>query len=195
MIVDTARIGEVQVTHFSPGRIRVKLPQLKGNGAQGKQIEQALATVEGVDQVTFSPTTGSLLVLYVPEAGASPAAALAMAKSIGLIPQEMEWEQLRAPYSGSTNDANRDGSSSTVADDIRSFFQSLNTSVDEVSAGKADLKDLLPLMLALLGIGRLLSAERLLFPAWYDYFWYAFSAFMIFDSAKSQATSKSDLPL
>jgi hypothetical protein len=56
----------IQIVHHLPGRVRVKLPRLKGNTSLAGEVERALAALQGVCHVETSTTTGSVLVLYEP---------------------------------------------------------------------------------------------------------------------------------
>ena len=50
--------------HHVPGRIRVKLPDLKQEPAEAERAMKALNGVEGVTAVKVTPLTGSVVVLY-----------------------------------------------------------------------------------------------------------------------------------
>jgi hypothetical protein len=57
--------------HDVPGRLRVKIPLLKGNQSQADEIQRMLIGVGGVRNTSFNPLTGSLIVVYDPESLAS----------------------------------------------------------------------------------------------------------------------------
>lgn len=46
------------------GRIRIKIPELKGSPEKSKEIKQHLSTCTGINYVQANPTTGNALVLY-----------------------------------------------------------------------------------------------------------------------------------
>src|SRR5215471_9143192 len=56
----------IQIAHYLPGRVRVRLPRLKGNASLAGEVERTLAALQGVSHVETSTTTGSVLVLYEP---------------------------------------------------------------------------------------------------------------------------------
>jgi hypothetical protein len=62
---------------------------------------------------------------------------------------------------------------------ISSFFGALNTGVNQVTGGSADLKILVPLTLFLFGVRGLLVSEKLVFPTWYDLFWSSLGTFFM----------------
>lgn len=53
--------------HLTPGRLRLRLLERRGDEAFARQVEQALAPLPGVTQVRANPVTGSVLVLFDPQ--------------------------------------------------------------------------------------------------------------------------------
>ncbi len=66
--------SSVGVMHAHPGRVRLKMPQIKKDPGFGGKVEQLLSPVPGIKKVQTNPLTGSLLVLYDPERIGSPEA-------------------------------------------------------------------------------------------------------------------------
>jgi hypothetical protein len=52
--------------HMVPGRLRVKLPGLKGSRQASDRLTATICRLPGVTEVAANPTTGSLLVLFDP---------------------------------------------------------------------------------------------------------------------------------
>ena len=52
--------------HALEGRLRIKIPEVKGAPHKAREVERYLASCAGVEEVTASPITGSVLVLYHP---------------------------------------------------------------------------------------------------------------------------------
>jgi copper chaperone CopZ len=50
--------------HDVPGRLRVKIPTLKGNAATAEKIQELLKTLCGIRDITASTVTGSVIVNY-----------------------------------------------------------------------------------------------------------------------------------
>ena len=50
--------------HVLDGRLRIKLPQLKGAPQRALAIAQLLRALDGVTNVTANPITGNILVLF-----------------------------------------------------------------------------------------------------------------------------------
>jgi copper chaperone CopZ len=52
--------------HALEGRLRIKIPEVKGAPHKAREIERHLASCPGVEEVTANPITSSVLVLYNP---------------------------------------------------------------------------------------------------------------------------------
>jgi hypothetical protein len=52
--------------HALEGRLRIKVPEVKGAPLKARDIEGHLALCPGVEEVSANPITGSVLVLYNP---------------------------------------------------------------------------------------------------------------------------------
>ena len=52
--------------HALHGRLRIKLPELKGNPMRAQEIENQFNLMTGMEQVSANPVTGSLLFIYDP---------------------------------------------------------------------------------------------------------------------------------
>ena len=50
--------------HLLDGRLRIKIPEVKGMPQQAVMVEQVLLGMDGVTDVTANPTTGNVLVLF-----------------------------------------------------------------------------------------------------------------------------------
>ena len=52
--------------HALTGRLRIKLPELKGNPVRAQEIENQFILMTGMQEVSANPVTGSLLCIYDP---------------------------------------------------------------------------------------------------------------------------------
>lgn len=52
--------------HNVPGRLRVRIPAVKGNSARAVDVENLLSNVFGVGSSTVSTVTGSVIINYDP---------------------------------------------------------------------------------------------------------------------------------
>ena len=55
-----------QYVHHVPGRLRVRVPDTKGNLAEANSLEKRIRAQKGVRDVQTNPLTGSVLVYYDP---------------------------------------------------------------------------------------------------------------------------------
>ena len=53
--------------HCVPGRMRVKIHALKHQPDHGEDVKRVLRGLDGVNAVTFTPLTGSVVVLFDPD--------------------------------------------------------------------------------------------------------------------------------
>lgn len=52
--------------HALEGRLRIKIPKVKGAAGQAQQVEHHLRQLTGVEYVSANPITGNVLILYNP---------------------------------------------------------------------------------------------------------------------------------
>jgi hypothetical protein len=64
------------VIHAIDGRVRVRVPAVRGSSSMADAVTARLRTLEGVDRVHANPTTGSVVVHYT-RGARSPEAILA----------------------------------------------------------------------------------------------------------------------
>jgi copper chaperone CopZ len=89
-VFDTA-----EYLHALDGRLRVKIAAVKGSSERARQIEQQLQRIEGIDQITANPTTGSVLILYDPRRLSQTAITEAL-KTVNLQSRETENRRARS---------------------------------------------------------------------------------------------------
>ena len=53
--------------HNVPGRMRVKIPFLKGRANRIKAVEDLLSNLDGTEQIKTNPLTGSVVINYDPD--------------------------------------------------------------------------------------------------------------------------------
>lgn len=178
----------LQVVHCLPGRIRVRLLQLKGNASLAGQVERTLTALQGIRHVETSTTTGSVLVVYEPLLLASLDSAavgrlLALAETLGLSFEAVDMDELQrwlhAVMHGTPSEM-----PTTLGSGMAASGGSMNAGVTEVTGGWGELRTLVPLTLAFLGLRSLLLTPQLPFPAWYDYLWFAFSTYMVLNTPR-----------
>lgn len=56
--------AEIRVSHFIPGRVRLRVPAIKGNPALAQKLQLAFSEVPGLTGLSYNTTTGSVLITY-----------------------------------------------------------------------------------------------------------------------------------
>lgn len=163
---------KARVVHAIQGRVRLKVPELRTNAALAQRVGDRFSAVPGVRRVDTNPVTGSLLVEYDP-------AGLDLAEALRAL------EELSGALGGTVLDGDGLGA-------LKTWISSPSNGVGAASpsapgAGPrsgAGVRSLLPLSLAALGVGRLLSGN-VAPPQWYDLLWFAFSAHHLLNRRES----------
>lgn len=177
----------IQVVHFLPGRVRVKLSGLKGNTALAREVQHTLVAIDGIQHVEVSPITGSVLVLYDPGMAESftleslKAEAVnsltALADALGLSFEDIDMDELQR-WLHATRNGTHSGTPGEWGSGVGTWFSSVQAGVAQTTSGLGDLRTLIPLTLCFLGFRSLLLTEQLVFPSWYDYLWFAFGTYV-----------------
>jgi hypothetical protein len=165
----------VRLAHASPGRIRLKVEDVKNDPYKAQEIEAKLRAVTGIRSAAANPLTGSLLLTYDEPAAESMELPFAVAHALGLSLNDLDPADLRLLMSHQGN-----GNKSTapsISEHLDSAFRDINAALRRTAG--ADLGVLFPLTLAALGVRSLLSAEKTTLPSWHDYLWFAFSAYFM----------------
>jgi hypothetical protein len=165
----------VRLAHASPGRIRLKVEDIKNNPHRASDIEVKLRTVSGLQSVHANPLTGSLLLTYDEPALESMELPFAVAQVLGISLNDLDPEDLRLLMSHQGN--GNKFAASAVTEGLESTVRDMNAAVRRTVG--ADLGLLLPLALAVLGLRSLLVSDKPLFPSWHDYLWFSFSTYFI----------------
>jgi hypothetical protein len=63
----TLRAADSDVLSHVPGRLRVRVPDVRGNVARARQLERCLGLLTGVRRTQASALTGTVLVEYDPD--------------------------------------------------------------------------------------------------------------------------------
>jgi hypothetical protein len=54
----------VEIIHHLPGRLRLRVPEVKANGSYASSLETRLRTINGIRTAEANPVTGSVLIHY-----------------------------------------------------------------------------------------------------------------------------------
>jgi hypothetical protein len=169
----------VEVIHAITGRMRLRVPSLKGNEELSRRLHERLSAVPGITRVEANPVTASVLVLH--HAGDAHGPELVQALAEGLAPLAgVDKQRLQARLA---QDARRQRPRPLLhRDSVHGFFKGLNASVKSATGG-ADLSLLVPASLILLGLRRLLLSEGGWHaPRWYDFMWFGFATYLMLNN-------------
>jgi cation transport ATPase len=163
----------VRLAHLSPGRIRLKVDDLKHDERRARDIEAQLRSVSGIHSAAANPITGSLVLDYDEAAMESMELPFSVARILGISLNDLDPDELRRLMSHHGNGAKpMDGA---IADGLESAVKDLNAALTRTIG--ADLGIVLPLLLAGLGLRSLMVSEKTVLPSWYDYLWFAFGTY------------------
>jgi len=163
-----ATIERGRVAHAVPGRVRVRLETRALADDRSSELRRALLTVPDVEEVQITPRTGSVVIVYDPEALDTHGLidSLRRARLLALDPPTDD------PYAG------RGLPLSETARGIRRTFHGANVRLSEITNGRWDLRSVLPFALGALAIRQFVADSGALGAApWYVLAWYAFDSF------------------
>ncbi len=169
-------ITEVSVIHAIPGRLRLKIASLKNNPTLAQELETRLAVLAGMQEVLANTVTGSLLVVFAEKSADWATLANTLAKPLAALFPPVKPKDLSGALAAGVA-ACRAGR--PASEGIAESFSRLNSMITGATGGVFDLRVLLPLGLFYLGLRSLWTSEKLTLPAWYDYFWFALSTFIM----------------
>jgi hypothetical protein len=152
-----------QVVHSMPGRLRLRFAR---GEAEPRSVEALLERVRrqpGVRSARFNPGSGSIVVEYDPSM-LPPAALL---RDLPVAPPE-------APT------PSRSPAGTSAADILAHGWWEANAVLARISGGRADLRLLVPLALALLAVRELIRQGELQSAPWHALLWYSYNVFYHF---------------
>ena len=152
-----------------PGRMRMRLPQPRRRESIAARVRSDLGHVEGVRNVLVNILTGSVLVLYDPDAldadelvdAARDADIVSDVGGAAEAVEEAPWPEVSA-----------------LGKQIVNWVRELDRSIRQASGGLIDLKLLIPLVLLALALARAIASGRRTPMPWYTLMWYAYSTFV-----------------
>lgn len=168
----------VTIAHAMPGRLRLKVAEIKGNATLATDLQQRLAAVSAVQNVEVHTGTGSVIICYDAAVLTTDDSLQTLATSLAGVFPDIDLSQIDISMLTSANGATA-AATGAIAASIRSFFAQVNENINAVTGGTADLKTLLPLLLFGFGIRSLLKTDKPLVPTWYDFFWFALGTYFM----------------
>jgi hypothetical protein len=161
--VSQARVDLLRLVSHFPGRLRVRAESFRANTETADVVAERVAAEPGVQSVTPSRVTGSLLILYEPRELQLPRIVQVIVGAGGL--RGLAFDAVDETPGSPTQGAR-----------IRSFFGGMNDALRGVTQGNVDLRAAVPGSLAAGGLAMLLFGRRI-GPAWYDMLFWSFVTF------------------
>jgi hypothetical protein len=164
---------DAYVHHHLPGRLRIRVPAAKGQEELLRELSSAIAQAPGISEVAYNQVTGSILIQYSPQehrnldsldAGLSASAIRVVVKKAP--PTEHPSHDRRR----------RRGRRSLAAMKVDSFFKQLDNEIRDMTDDELDLKFILPVVVAALGIFSLRHSSTT--PLWLTLLIFAFHSFL-----------------
>jgi hypothetical protein len=171
-----------QLAHVSPHRVRLRAPLIASRADVCRRIAENLAqSTNPVDKVTVHVLTGSIIVETSAE-NVNVDALLARLREC----VQAEASQFPPTVSGPTK----------IGQSVARAFAGLNADVRGGLHHRADLATLLPVFLGTLALGTIVTTGRVPAPAWFNFCWWSFRAFLTFnkDAATEEKSPESPPP-
>jgi hypothetical protein len=162
----------IEIVHALPGRVRLKIAGLKGDPALAGEAQTKLAGVPGIKAIEANSITGSLLILYNQEQLMSLDALARLSEILRQLLPDLDTGGFSAWLTAVADGGGREPEQGA------GLIPTLRGVAGQISQG-LNVNLLIPLTLFFLGVRSLWLAEKMAFPAWYDYFWFAFSTMVM----------------
>jgi hypothetical protein len=171
--------------HHIPGRVRLRVPQLKQEPALAPLLRQEFQALAAVVEVDVRPASGSVLLHYQPTDASDEetlAALLAPAVRLASPPTTPP----RSTPDASVGDA--------AAEWIYTSWAQLDATLRRATSGALDLREVIPLLFVALGVRHILLEARWTALPWYVAFQYAVFTFDHYYGRSSRASQSDESP-
>lgn len=166
--------GHFHIAHTIPGRIRVRLHHPKPHPSLMQLLKKEISTKEGIYQVIINPTTGSVIINYDQDR-CTHQDMMAILGEIGLVFKDLMTE------GGPGLPGKADLESNSIAKQLAKGLGALDQQICARTGGKANLRLLVPVLMAGLGVRQIMKKGWGLSEVpGYVLIWYAFDAFYKF---------------
>ena len=144
------------ISHHTTGRLRIKIPSKKGDSTYLNSLKEHFSGLEGIRDLQFNPTTGSVLILHT------------------LDNQTIaEYAKAKRIFSLTGGNSFPDGLHLRVTE----TFKGMNNQVKVLTSGEINIGSLAFLALMGAGIYQIGKGNFTAIP-WYTAFWYALNIFL-----------------
>lgn len=87
-------VNGIRVSHFIPGRVRLKALLIKGNSPMAQKFTELLTDIKGIKQVEANPLTGSILIEYKAAELQSPDSVRLLGEALKYLFPEIDREKI-----------------------------------------------------------------------------------------------------
>lgn len=143
-------IAEAEIVHQLPGRLRLRVPQRRGDATYFGTLEHSLSRCPGVQSLEVNPRTGSVLLYHDVEAEAIA-----------------EYGRANELFTVGERGGQRAQPTARTVD----VFRALDSRLQQETAGAWDLRELAFVFLSASGLVQ--TARRNVWPAGVSLLWYA----------------------
>lgn len=148
-------IPKARTVHQTEGRLRVRIPSMKGDVPYFTLIGEKLAACPAMKSITVNPLIGTVLLVHE----ATPREIARYAQEHRLFSLRHE----RLPHK-------------SLFDSTADVFRQLDSRLKKATGGDIDVTSLVFLFLVVSGIYQIMKGN-VQAPAWYTAFWYALGIF------------------
>jgi hypothetical protein len=171
-----ADLAGIELRHAIPGRIRLRIPAIKGKSDLLHEVQRQLSALPVIRHVDVNPVTASVLVLY------DPADSAAIAQLSRLIIPGLDFDAMPAP--GDLADS-AGLAPPPPGEAVLALGRRLNRRIEAATGGTVDLKFLVPASLVVGAVARIIAARKVPSPTWYDFLWFAFGTYFTLNRGAS----------
>ncbi|MFZ3090879.1 MAG: HMA2 domain-containing protein [Nitrospirota bacterium] len=149
-------VPDAYLSHQLSGRMRIKMPQKKGDSAYFLSLNAKMSKISGIERLEANPVTGSVLFIHN-------------------IDVNSIFEYARK---NNLFDIKKDSNSNpNFHKGILEAFKGFNSQIKSFTGGEIDLWSLSFILLVAVGLYQI-SMWNFAAPAWYTAFWYALNIFL-----------------
>jgi hypothetical protein len=172
-VTDTA----ATIAHALKGRVRLRVPALRGRREASLLVAQRFATESDADRVIVRPRTGSVIV----ERASPPLDAEDLARRLTQLLAE------HAAEVGARTEESAAARGTGLARALVDLTRNVNEDVRAALGGHADLGSLVPAALFVTSVAQVSLSGKLPAVPWYSLVWYGLRTFVTFNARALRA--------
>jgi hypothetical protein len=181
---ESQMLPQAYLLHHIPGRMRINLPALKGDGWLLQEIRESLSPLPGVRDIETNSLTGSVLLRYAADEFENFGARLAeQAERDGLFTLNLPPRNSGRRLSMRSAEPVNVTGASEMARAITGIMGEVNTGIKRQTDNIIDLKFLLPFGMAMYGAFK--ADKRAGTPLWLTMILFSFTSFVMLNQEET----------